>query len=226
MENCSTYDTDGDNSNDGLEINVDHITISWYEGEDLKSKEITVYGDPMYAYKDPNGNFLDVDGDGIYDIDELDPVNSTRLAWYFVVLENDPRNESAKNEQVQNQFNPYIKENIPPKIENMAIKTSAKYHTVEILFVEVKIIDHCFARITVEISDVSNYTVLVILLDNGKYEAFTGQGNGVFESTLDIDFWTDYLLDYRVKVITTDVAGNRISMEKKINGVFEDFWML
>ncbi|UCE73546.1 MAG: hypothetical protein JSV56_11035 [Methanomassiliicoccales archaeon] len=147
-------------------------------------------------------------------------MNSTRLDWYFETLEHDPRPQSEKDEQVKNQFNPFIKENIPPKIENIGIKTSAKYHTVEILLIKVKIIEHCYTKITVEISDVSEFTVTVKVLDNGKYVTFSGQGNEVFEAIIDIDFLTDYLVDYRIKIIATDFTGNEIEWEKKVNGVF------
>jgi hypothetical protein len=200
------------------------VTISWYEGENLKSKDITVYGDPMFAYKDPNGNFLDVDGDGIYDIDEIDPVNSTRVSWYIDELERDKNDgiitEEEKEEHITNQFNPYIKEKIPPKIENIDIKTSVKIKWKYDLLVPHPVIKHCWSKIKVEISDVSEFTVTVKVKDNGKYVTFTGQGNEVFEATIDIDYWKDYLVDYRIKVVATDVAGNEIEWEKKINGLF------
>jgi hypothetical protein len=214
---------DEDNINDGQEINGYQVTISWYEGENLKSKDITVYGDPMGAYKDPNGNYLDVDGDGIYDIDEIDPVNSTRLIWYFDTLKNDKRPQSDKDELVQNQFNPYIKETIPPKIENIDIKTSAKIKWKTYLFVPYPVVKHCWSKIKVEISDVSEFTVTVKVKDNGKYVTFTGQGNEVFEATIDIDYLKDYLVDYRVKIVASDVSGNEIEWEKKINGIFGGF---
>ena len=67
------------------------------------------------------------------------------------------------------------------------------------------------------------FTLKIKVKDNGKSVTFTGQGNGDFEAKIDIDFWTDYLVDYKVKITATDAAGNDIEWEKKINGVFGGF---
>ncbi|MFQ6128941.1 MAG: hypothetical protein ACE5QW_08585 [Thermoplasmata archaeon] len=73
----STYDMDGDGISDGQEYNGYDITIVRIEGDETKSKDRKVYGDPLYAYKDKNNNSLDVDEDGIYDHIEVDPYNIT-----------------------------------------------------------------------------------------------------------------------------------------------------
>lgn len=47
------------------------------EGDETKSKDKKVYGDPMQAYMDENGQPLDVDEDGIPDFIEADLYNIT-----------------------------------------------------------------------------------------------------------------------------------------------------
>ncbi len=73
----STYDVDGDGISDGQEYDGYNVTIVWIEGEEIKSKDKKVYGDPLYAYKDQNNNSLDIDEDGIPDFIEADPINIT-----------------------------------------------------------------------------------------------------------------------------------------------------
>jgi len=56
-------------------------TVTWYEGQELKSKDVAVKGAPWGRYMKPdNSTPLDVDGDGITDRDETDPANSTTQA--------------------------------------------------------------------------------------------------------------------------------------------------
>ena len=61
----STYDVDGDSISDGQEYNGYNVTMVWIDGDETKSEDKKVYGDPLYAYKDQNDNSPEVDEDGI-----------------------------------------------------------------------------------------------------------------------------------------------------------------
>jgi len=93
--------------------------VTWYEGNELKSTDVWVKGHPWGKYMEQNNvTFLDVDDDGISDIDEMDPVNSTnrdptKLAvfqFWLYYTSPDHRNESI----LKDQFNPYMRESVPP----------------------------------------------------------------------------------------------------------------
>lgn len=77
-----------------------------------------MYGDPLYKYKDQNNNSLDVDEDGIPDYIEIDPINITEqqnATVYQYVL---THNETC----IEKQFNPLVRENIPPVIEDIPLR--------------------------------------------------------------------------------------------------------
>ncbi len=62
--NRTNPDSDFDNATDGQELHGYNVIISWFEGEDLKSMNKTIYGHPWGAYKQPdNSTYLDVDED-------------------------------------------------------------------------------------------------------------------------------------------------------------------
>ena len=65
-----------------------------------------------------------------------------------------------------------------------------------------------------------NWTVTIKVLDNGKYQTYSGWGNQTFVAFIDIDYWSDILLDYKVRVTAVDKAGNELVMEKEIEGFF------
>ncbi len=57
--------------------------------------------------------------------------------------------------------------------------------------------------------------------DHKSSQAFSlSAGTHSITAVLNIDYWTDYLVDYKVNVTSEDAAGNTVYFEKKINGVF------
>jgi hypothetical protein len=199
------YDSDDDGVSDGQEVNGYQTTIMWYEGVELKNQDITVYGN---------------DNDGIPDKDEIDPKNSTDYKWYFDALNDEDLTDDEKEEQIQNQFNPFLRENIPPKIDNVGVTTDCPITWVVYFILPVPVVEHCWSQVTVEITDVSDYSVIIKVLDTGNYVAFTGNSNQIFHATIDIDYWGDYLVDYKVNITATDSASNTIYWQDKINGFF------
>ncbi|MFQ5909319.1 MAG: hypothetical protein ACE5IJ_01185 [Thermoplasmata archaeon] len=71
---------DGDGISDGQEYEGYNLTIVWIEGEETKSEDKRVFGDPLYAYKDQNNNSLDVDEDGIPDYLEAESQRKLTVA--------------------------------------------------------------------------------------------------------------------------------------------------
>ena len=210
--NLTSADSDGDGISDGQELYGYNVTIVWVEGEETISEDKKVFGDPLYAYKDQSDNWLDVDEDGIPDYIEADPVNITQqqnATVYQYVL---THNETC----IEKQFNPLMRENIPPMIEDMSVKSKEKWGWCGII----PCVTHSWTEIRVRIFDVSSYTVEIKVLDNGKYETFSGWGNRTFNAFIDIDYWSDILLDYKVRVTAVDEAGNELVMEKEIEGFF------
>jgi hypothetical protein len=109
-----------------------------------------------------------------------------------------------------------MRENIPPLIEDMSVKSKEEWGWCGII----PCVTHSWTEIRVRIFDVSSYTVEIKVLDNGKYETFSGWGNQTFNAFIDIDYWADILLDYKVRVTAVDKAGNELVMEKEIEGFF------
>ena len=92
VEYLKNPDVDKDNVTDGKEINGWTVKIIVGYDEDNKpiSKEVTLYGDPLAPYKDPNGEYIDADEDNIPDIVEsLLSNNSTFVKFAEWALSND-----------------------------------------------------------------------------------------------------------------------------------------
>jgi hypothetical protein len=128
---------------------------------------------------------------------------------------------------IEKQFNPLMRENIPPVIEDMSVKSKEEWGWCWVI----PCVKHAWTHVRVRIFDIAPYTVEVKVLDNGKKETFQGFGDQTFDAYIDIDYWSDILVDYKVRVKAVDVAGNEIKMEKKIPGFFggileflEDIW--
>ena len=129
MTNPKVYDCDGDGASDGQEVYGYTVTVTWYEGSELKSKDVQVKGHPWGKYmRDDNVTPLDVDEDGISDIDEMDPVNSTARdptklpVFQFWLYYTSP--EHRNDSMLKDQFNPFVRETIPP----LLVEAYAKGH--------------------------------------------------------------------------------------------------
>ena len=93
VEYIKNPDVDKDNVTDGKEINGWKVKIITGYTSDNKpiSKEVTLYGDPLLPYRDPDGNYIDSDEDNIPDIVEsLLGNNSTFRKFARWALNNEP----------------------------------------------------------------------------------------------------------------------------------------
>lgn len=216
--NRTSPDSDYDNATDGQEIFGYKVMISWYEGEDLKSKNKTVIGHPWGAYKEmDNVTLLDIDEDGITDIDELDPTNSlTPSVLDFVELYGD------NTTMMDSQFNPFIRENVPPIVLNIKIEKYEIWEWVLIGLIPFYVLKRAWTEISVEVIDVANFTVTVTLNDDCERSVtFEGKGHEWFEAKLDL-YFGDVMVRYKVTISMEDFAGNELDppYEEEIDGFF------
>ncbi len=94
VEYLKDPDVDKDNVTDGKEIKgwKVKIIVDYDEENNPISKEVTLYGDPLAAYKDPEVNYIDSDDDNIPDIVESLLSNNSTFAR-FARLFADPNSE-------------------------------------------------------------------------------------------------------------------------------------
>ncbi|MFQ6060609.1 MAG: hypothetical protein ACE5KV_04835, partial [Thermoplasmata archaeon] len=225
---CLAVDSDGDGSTDGQEKFGFTVVVSWFDDGELKSEEVTVFGHPLMAFMEPDGTTpLDTDNDTIPDRDEADPWNSTDYAYYV--------NHPDVNEtDVEDQFNPFIRENVPPRVLNLKIKSREKWDWIVVGIVPVYVCTHAWTEISVEVIEVSNFTLEVRIDDySNRYVVLEGEGLAWYEVSLDLDYVMDVLLDYTVKISAWDVNGNALDppLSKTVEGFFggiinalSEFW--
>ncbi|TET91874.1 MAG: hypothetical protein E3J35_01055 [Methanomassiliicoccales archaeon] len=211
-------DSDGDGTTDGQEVYGYNVMITWYEGDDLKSKNKTIYGHPKVNYTEPDGvTLLDIDEDGITDVDEMDPVNSsTPSILDYVAIYGD--NQSM----MDSQFNPFIRENSPPVILNVKIKKHEDWGLCFALFVPYPCLKRAWTDVNVEAIDVAQFTVTIKLNDDSRRSVtLTGKGHEWFQAKLDLDVW-DVLVRYKVTVSMVDFAGNKLdpAYTEEVDGFF------
>jgi hypothetical protein len=192
--------------------------ISWFEGEELKSLNKTIKGHPWGAYKEKdNTTYLDVDDDGITDADEIDPRNSTTESVMDYVEEYGD-NQTA----MDSQFNAFLRENVPPEIFNVKIKTVEEKGTCYFLGVPYSCVKRRYSDISIDAMDVSQFEITIKL--KGIYarsETLEGKGRQWHEAEMDLLEW-EVLTRYEVIVEMVDFAGNELdpSYKKEIDGVF------
>ncbi|MDI6916611.1 MAG: hypothetical protein QMC80_02305, partial [Thermoplasmatales archaeon] len=228
--------------------------MTTYIDNEMQTNEYTFKTNPTQN----QSSILDSDRDGISDSDEMYPV--INYVWYVNEVKEkaqdayDDEYSSSSNTTlawqayndtyqrgINAQFNPFVRENRPPIITSVYIYSDVGYHwSVESVVSSiwgvltggsVKVIDHCWTKVTVTVQDVSGISSVKIgVTDRNRWKTFTGDdaeilGNNKykFSTCIDIDYWADYLVDYTVKVIIKDGGGNSISFEQKINGVFGGF---
>jgi hypothetical protein len=212
----NNLDSNLSNATDSQELHECNVIISWFEGEELKSMNKTVYGDPTEAYMEPDGTTpLDVDEDGITDIDEIDPWNSTTPAVMEFI-------EHFKNDQemLDGQFNPFIRESTPPVVINVKVKTHENWETVWVGFIPVPILKRAWAEIDMEMIDVAKFHVTV-RISPGRVAEFEGEGHEWFKAELDLYIW-EVAGKYKVKIEMVDYAGNELDppYEEEVDGWF------
>jgi hypothetical protein len=230
-------DTDGDSANDGQELfGYDLVWMSIAADGSVAENHVKgVKSDPL----DGTNAWRDLDQDGITDWNEthygtaypeiVKWANTKRAEW---VLANNTHqsNPSAPDppefnatEYLSNQFNPFVKENMPPMIEWVDIHTKEAWEWGWVNYVYMWHCEHAWAIIDVYVTDVAPYTITIGVTDRNRYNTTIGQGGQYMEkhhAVIEIDYWTDVACDYTVNVTINDTAQNVAYFEKKINGWF------
>ncbi|MEM3738795.1 MAG: hypothetical protein QW204_03485, partial [Thermoplasmata archaeon] len=137
-KNCQTPDVDSDSITDYQEVfgyNVKVIT-GWGKDNTPISKEITMYGNPLAAYKQTDGRWTDTDEDGIPDIVEIYFSNVSYIdnnsLWQQMIVSNgfastygwcreyyqtlNASDPSKAENWTQKAFNPFVVCNLPPMV--------------------------------------------------------------------------------------------------------------
>jgi hypothetical protein len=150
-----------------LELHGYNVMVCWYEGEELRSENKTIYGHPLEAYMELDGvTPLDVDEDGITDLDEMDPVNSTTMSIEdFVEIYGDNQT------MMDSQFNPFLRESLPPIVINIAITKHERWGDCGGWGIYLPCLKRLWAEIEVEALDVSAFSVTVTISEDGKNRA-------------------------------------------------------
>ena len=222
LEYAATYDVDGDGIRDGQEIVGYEVTILWKEGDDIKVLTKKVYGDPMGKHRAPpvnstdsfaSGPYLDVDDDGIYDIDELDPWNATTpavVAFRYLFGDNQTL--------MDNTFQQFLRDEMPPIIRKFDVYTHCTWECLPWIGWPCWPVA-AWTTVTVQAIDPSDYTITVAVIDNGQLRSQAVSGYAEITTTMPIDILFDALLDYHVLVDVTDEAGNTAQAVEKVTGI-------
>ncbi len=153
--------------------------------------------------------------DGIIDIDEIDPWNSSTPA----VIE---FRDHFKNDQdmMDSQFNPFIRESTPPMVINIKVKTHEEWGWTTDFLIPLWVLKRSWSEIDVEAIDVANFSVTV-RISPGRIAEFQGEGHEWFKAELDLFFW-EVMGKYTVKIEMVDFAGNELdpAYEKEVDGWF------
>ncbi|MCK4613927.1 MAG: hypothetical protein KAU14_03915, partial [Thermoplasmata archaeon] len=174
-----------------------------------------------------------------------------RVDYEVVDKELDPKKyyrdftNRMSDSDIRAQFNPFVQENLPPKIRNLKIDTYFEYASVvidlSIIFgefgkvtVDVPIPTHIWMTVEGDVIDASGVQgVLIYVSSNGwidfDFSAMnwvTGNGEQVFHfknthHSLDIP-WDVYIAGKcTVEITAVDMVGNRVSMEEQWFGVIQ-----
>ncbi len=126
------------------------------------------------------------------------------------------------SEYLSSQFNPFVKENIPPVITSVIWDTKESWgwswgypHC-----------EHAWVEIDAYILDVAPYTVVIGVTDRDTYLTFTGTGGQyaqVHHAVIDLDYWGDVIAEYYINVTVWDQASNTAYYEKEVAGILGSF---
>jgi hypothetical protein len=160
---------------------------------------------------------LDIDADGITDIDEMDPWNSMTESVQDYVA------EYGDNEtMMESQFNTIMRENVPPVLLNVKIKKHDDWGTCWAGIIPFPCPKNPWTEIEVEALDVAEFEV-EIMLEGASRRSLTleGKGHEWFDVKLDLDP-VEVLFSYKVVISMEDFAGNKLDppYEEEIDGLF------
>ncbi len=125
-------------------------------------------------------------------------------------------------EYLSNQFNPFVKENIPPVITNVIWDTKESWgwswgypHC-----------EHAWVEIDAYILDVAPYSGWIGVTDRNTYIEFSGTGGQYAQAhhaVIDLDYWGDVIAEYYINVTVWDQASNTAYYEKEVAGILGSF---
>ncbi|MEM3567860.1 MAG: hypothetical protein QXS83_04780, partial [Thermoplasmata archaeon] len=230
-KNCKTPDVDGDSITDYQEVfgyNVKIIT-GWGKDNTPISKEITMYGDPLRAYRQSSGAWTDTDSDGIPDIVEIYFSNVSYIdsdsLWQQMVVSNgfastyrwcreyyqtlNASDPSKAENWTQKAFNPFVVCNLPPMITSFSAEAHEEWGWISgwggIPYWGVKA---CYLTISVVVKSVTGFTMVIIgarPLDKG--EDTVVHVESIWSSTATVASYSNVRLD--VDWWTLKVTGYR-----------------
>ena len=214
-------DTDGDNVTDGKEINgYDLVWMETMSDGSVKDHKLrAVKSDPL----DPTNGWRDTDGDGMPDYKEV------HYEEFYPFIVNWANNQHRQNpndfnatEYLSNQFNPFVRENIPPMLLSMSVTTVTEdvYTWVGCCGVGVNVWTgwNTYADIRARIYDVGGFSMVKISGPGGTV-TFSSLHNGWYNTTIDVGFW-EAATEYTIKLDAKDTAGNELKYDYTVKGLF------
>gem|GEM_PF-2351177 len=228
-------DTDNDTVPDGPEVHGWTVSIGRV-GSDGSTvlHEYTFTSDPLTPLSDDTVTIVK-GGSGTRPGDDLDLdhiSDSLEREMLAPLSDKDPEDFTEEDNETRAQYNPFIRENIPPKAEGIRVDAVAVWDTYWVGFVPVPYVSACYAVVSATVSDPAGISfVRFKVLDSGSYRTWTFSGgttSAVLSANLDIDYLSDYQLDFKVEIKTMDTNGNVMTAKQTISsawfGLLKDVW--
>ncbi len=200
------------------DIGLEHGQSHFHYGPDLPFEE-ELFIDAL----DPTNGMRDTDGDGMPDYKE---VHYEDFYPFIVNWANDQHRQNPEDfnatEYLKNQFNPFVRENIPPMLLSMSVTTVTEdvYTWVGCCGVGVNIWTgwNTYADIRARIYDVGGLSSVKISGPGGTV-TFSSLHNGWYNTTIDVGFW-EAATEYTIKLDAKDNAGNELTYDYTVKGLF------
>ncbi len=217
-------DTDNDTIQDGKEKDGYTAKYFYREGGETKNTTRTIDdADPLTAYKNDDGDWIDSDTDNIPDVIEQDPKNYSDL---------DDRTEhfwdeyKDKGNKTQQQFTPRTVEPFKPGLDKLDVETESGWTGTPGLSTR-----EAWAEIMLHVNDTAGIDKIILenkdnnedvtLYSSDGEELDDEPGVYEFEADLDIRYWCDYMTDgWELKVTIKDVNGNELVRTEDIDSEF------
>ena len=193
----------------------------WYEHGlytvwEFGSEVMGLYGDPLEAYKQPDGTWTDTDKDGLPDIVELDPVNVSTCDEFWWCWDYFVKQHKDDAEALSGQFNPLVQENTPPDIYKVYVET---YKVSSWIWD-----DTYWAKVEIKVRDIGRITNVEIGIEGSDWAYNVGRigGNdwdGEYRALLSMTKG-QYYGKMIVVISAVDSAGNCMYVKKEIRGTF------